>query len=312
MLAQLEERHPGEIRLVVRPFPLLSIHDKASLAAQAAEAAGAQGKYWEMHDFLFERYSEWVDLSPDAFLDWIIPSAADLDLDADLFETDMREGRYEPIVQQAYRRNLASGLTGTPFLFINGQWFRYEASLRNLEAITRLEVLQRRQLPGFPLMDFEPDAVYLAHLQLNTGEVVLRLYPQSAPQAVSSFIYLAEQGWFDGNEIYRVLPGAYVETGDPSGTGLGGPGYFFKLEIDSQLTFDKAGVVALSSSGPGTNGSRYIITLAPQERLTGSRTIFGQVIEGLDLLNALQARVPLDDILSPPEAVVRSVSIEKR
>jgi len=111
--------------------------------------------------------------------------------------------------------------------------------------------------------------------------------------------------------IFRVEPGALVETGDPSDTGFGDAGYHLPDEIDAAWNFDEAGVVALSSAGPGSGGSRFFITLQPLPLLNGSRTVFGRVVEGLDLLMDLPAREPAIDLLSPDAAIVRRVRIEE-
>jgi cyclophilin family peptidyl-prolyl cis-trans isomerase len=117
--------------------------------------------------------------------------------------------------------------------------------------------------------------------------------------AVNSFVFLARQGWFDGSIFHRVLPGNLAETGDPSGTGLGGPGYFFATELDPALTFGEAGVVALSSAGMGTNGSQFFISLAPLPQFDGTRTIFGRWSRGLGDPAGLRRRDPLFDLWSP-------------
>jgi cyclophilin family peptidyl-prolyl cis-trans isomerase len=163
---------------------------------------------------------------------------------------------------------------------------------------------------GPPTIALEPGAAYIAKLHLDTGTILIRLLPESAPLTVSNFIFLAQEGWFDGNEFHRVVPGSYVETGDPTQTGFGNPGYVTQDEIDPTLSFDSAGLVAMSSSGPNTNGSQFFISLAPLPELNGSRTIFGEVIEGLDLLEDLKEREPFDDLLTPPETSILSVTIE--
>lgn len=310
MLAQLENLHPDELRVVYRHFPLVVIHDKASLAGQAAEAAGEQGAFWAMHDLLFERYAEWTQLTPEAFQTWLIDAAGELDLDLKRFKEDLEKGRFASRMDEAYERGLNSGIPGTPFIFANGIVFRLAPTLENLEAVIRLAELEERQFVEYPPFEIDIGADYLAHLELNVGEVIIQLYASSAPQAVNSFVFLAEAGWYDGNPIHRVVPGMLIETGDPTGTGFGDPGYHYETETDPELTFDKAGVVGVSSSGPGVSGSQFFITLAPLPELDGSRTVLGRVIDGLDLLQELDPREPLADLMSPPEAYIVSVTIE--
>jgi cyclophilin family peptidyl-prolyl cis-trans isomerase len=310
VLAQLEALHPENIRIVVRHFPLLSIHDKASLAGQAAEAAGAQGQFWPMHDLLFERWEEWVELPPVEFKEWLIASGATLELDVERFRTEIEAGTYESVMLDAFEKGAASGLPGTPFIFFNNAWFRLSASLNNFEAITRLTLLQAEMYAAPPAMTLDLEASYVARISLDSGEIVIRLLPEAAPQTVNNFIFLAEEGWFNGNSFHRVIPGSLVESGDPSETGFGSPGYIIPDEIDPARSFDLAGVVAMSSTGPNTNGSQFFISLAPLPNLDGTRTIFGEVLEGLDILQELEAREPVEDLLASPEATILSVTIE--
>ncbi|MCE9647450.1 MAG: peptidylprolyl isomerase [Chloroflexi bacterium] len=125
----------------------------------------------------------------------------------------------------------------------------------------------------------------------NGGEFVMQLYPDKAPVTVNSFVFLACKNYFNGVTFHRVLDGFMAQGGDPTGTGMGGPGYEFANE-DSDLTFDKDGVVAMANAGRDTNGSQFFITYGPQEFLNGGYTIFGQVVEGMDVVNGLTRRDP--------------------
>lgn len=312
MLAQLEALHPEDLRVVYRHFPLFSIHDKASLAGQASEAAGAQGKFWPMHDILFERWDEWVDLTPDDFRGWLSIAAIELDLDQGKFNDDLASGRFAPLMEEAFNAALSSGITGTPAIFLNDELFQLAPELPVLEAFVRLEIHENRQFAAYPPMELTSGSDLVARLQLNIGEIIIQLYPDSAPLAVNSFLFLQKEGWFQGNGIIRVISEALVETGDPSGTGFGNPGYHFELEIDPRLNFSEAGMVAITNSGANSNGSKFFITLRPLQELDGQHTIFGRVIQGLELLSTLEGRDPLDDILEPPQAFIESVIIEAR
>lgn len=142
------------------------------------------------------------------------------------------------------------------------------------------------------------------------GEFVIQLYPDKAPITVNSFIFLARQGFFNGVTFHRVLSDFMAQGGDPTGTGMGGPGYQFVNE-DSDLTFDKAGVVAMANAGRDTNGSQFFITFGPQERLNGGYTIFGQVVQGMDVVNAITLRDPDQNPTFPGDAIASIVIIEK-
>jgi cyclophilin family peptidyl-prolyl cis-trans isomerase len=312
VLTQLTEWHPDDLRVIYRHFPLTPIHDKASLAGQAAEAAGAQGYFWEMHDLLFDRYDEWVNLTPEAFQDWLIRAAGDLEMDLGQFQDDLLGETYAQEMQTAFENTAAAGIPGTPFVFLNEEWFRLPLTINNLEAVLRLNLLAERQYEAYPLMSLEPDVQYLAYLHLEGGDVVIQLYPEYAPLGVNSFIFLARNGWYDGTYFHNIQPDIVVEGGDPTGTGFGTPGYSFEIETDPALSFDQPGMVGLQNFGPGTNNGLFFITLAPLSDIDLDLTIFGRVIEGLELLQDLSEREPIDDLLSPPEEVIQSITIEEK
>lgn len=133
---------------------------------------------------------------------------------------------------------------------------------------------------------------YFASVKMATGgQFVIELYPSKAPITVNSFVFLACKGYFNGVTFHRVLEGFMAQGGDPTGTGLGGPGYEFVNE-DSDLVFDKAGVVAMANAGRDTNGSQFFITFGPTPQLNGGYTIFGQVVEGQEVVDAITRRDP--------------------
>jgi cyclophilin family peptidyl-prolyl cis-trans isomerase len=149
-----------------------------------------------------------------------------------------------------------------------------------------------KQYDGAPPMLIDVDKDYFATVRMATGgEFVIQLFPDKAPITVNSFVFLARQGYFDGVTFHRVLEGFMAQGGDPTGTGRGGPGYEFVNEY-SDLTFDQAGVVAMANAGLDTNGSQFFITFAPQPQLNGGYTIFGQVIRGMEVVNAITRRNP--------------------
>ncbi len=129
---------------------------------------------------------------------------------------------------------------------------------------------------------------YTANIETNRGVIVLKLYAAQAPRTVNNFVCLAEDGFYDGVTFHRVIPDFMVQTGDPTGTGRGGPGYTFKDEFDPKLKHDQPGVLSMANSGPGTNGSQFFITHVPTPWLDGKHSVFGQVTQGLDVVNAIQ------------------------
>jgi cyclophilin family peptidyl-prolyl cis-trans isomerase len=145
---------------------------------------------------------------------------------------------------------------------------------------------------AYPPMTIDSAKKYFAtFVMANGGEFTVELYPDKAPLAVNSFVFLARDGYFDGVTFHRVLEGFMAQGGDPTGTGGGGPGYEF-INEDSDLTFDKAGVVAMANAGRDTNGSQFFITFDAAEFLNGDYTIFGQVTEGMDVVNGITRRDP--------------------
>jgi len=119
-----------------------------------------------------------------------------------------------------------------------------------------------------------------ATIETSKGAIVIELYGDKAPKTVENFVKLAKDGFYHGVLFHRVIPGFMVQTGDPTGTGRGGPGYTFEDEISPDLRHDGPGVVSMANRGPDTNGSQFFITLAATPWLDGKHTIFGRVLEG--------------------------------
>ncbi len=165
-----------------------------------------------------------------------------------------------------------------------------------------------------------------ATLRTNRGTVVVKLFPDQAPKTVRNFVELAEGGreWtdpatrqtgtaklYDGTIFHRVIPDFMIQGGDPLGTGTGGPGYKFGDEIHPDLSFNRPYLLAMANAGPGTNGSQFFITTAPTPWLTGKHTIFGEVVSGSEIVDAISKVQtgrndrPVDDV------VLESVVIER-
>ena len=166
-----------------------------------------------------------------------------------------------------------------------------------------------------------------ATLNTSEGTIVLRLFPDHAPKTVSNFVELAEgtREWldpqtrhstreklYDGTIFHRVIPDFMIQGGDPLGTGTGGPGYKFGDEIHPDLTFSRPYLLAMANAGPGTNGSQFFITTAPTPWLNRKHTIFGEVIEGADVVDRIshvKTRAgdrPVTDVVLESVTVTRS------
>lgn len=312
MLARLLAEYPEDVRIVYRHFPLINIHDKAALAAQGSDAAGVQGQFWEMHDVLFERQADWTSLSVDEFQEWLIARAAELEMDEDQFSADLVSEANVSSIQAAWDGGAEIGIPGTPFVLLNRQIYpdNLPMDYANLSSIIELELLEKRQFTACPPMDIDPLKGYVAIIQTEKGDIEVELFVDEAPIAVNSFIFLANNGWYDGVTFHRVIPGFVAQAGDPTGTGFGGPGYAFANEISPNLKFDKAGLLAMANSGPDTNGSQFFITYGPTPDLDGGYTIFGQVIAGMDVATSLTPRNPAQTLDLPPGDRILSVTIE--
>lgn len=312
MLAQLAKDYPEDIRVAYRHFPLISIHDKAALSAQAAEAAGAQGKFWEMHDLLFETQGEWNSMSLEDFETWLEAQAGDLDLDVSQFMTDLNSEENIAKSQKAWDDGSAAGFPGTPLLMINGRYYNGPSDYWNLEAITKVIRFEDQQFTICPPMTIDPAKSYEATIQTEKGDIVVELYPDIAPIAVNSFIFLAENGYYDGVTFHRVIPGFVVQGGDPTGTGFGGPGYAYGIEVSPDVTFDQPGLLSMANSGPTSNGSQFFITLDELPDLNGGYTIFGRVISGMDVVEQITPRDPNQNPGLPPGDMILGITIEEK
>jgi cyclophilin family peptidyl-prolyl cis-trans isomerase len=139
------------------------------------------------------------------------------------------------------------------------------------------------------LVTFDPERTYYARMVTNKGTVLIKFLPQVAPMHVTSFAYLIKLGYFDGLSFHRVITGFMAQGGCPLGTGTGGPGYQFDGEYSPTVKHNKPGLLSMANAGPGTDGSQFFLTFVPTPWLDGKHTIFGEVVEGMDVLKALEA-----------------------
>lgn len=143
-----------------------------------------------------------------------------------------------------------------------------------------------------PPMQIDPQKYYVATLVTEKGDITLELYADKVPHTVNNFVFLAREGFYDNTTFHRVIPGFMAQGGDPTGTGTGGPGYTFADEFDPTLAHDRVGVLSMANAGADTNGSQFFITFTPTPWLDDRHTVFGRVIDGLDVLFSLRERDP--------------------
>ena len=145
----------------------------------------------------------------------------------------------------------------------------------------------RASYSSLPAMILDSESDYVANFRTNQGNFTVKLFSTQTPVTVNNFVFLAQQGFYDGLVFHRVIEGFMIQGGDPTGTGGGGPGYQFQDEIVPGLVFDSPGKLAMANAGPGTNGSQFFITVAATTWLNGNHTIFGEVTEGQNVVNAI-------------------------
>ena len=162
-----------------------------------------------------------------------------------------------------------------------------------------------KQWKTAPALVIDMKRSYRARIETDMGAIVLQLHADKAPRTVNNFVFLARDGFYDGSTFHRVIKDFMAQGGDPTGTGTGGPGYRFEDEFHAQLRHDRAGILSMANAGANTNGSQFFITFAATPWLDGKHAVFGEVAEGIDVLN----RIPPRDPARPAAPAVRILSV---
>ena len=309
----LEDTYGEEVRSVYRHFAL-SFHTKAPITGEAVEAAGAQGKFWEMHDLLYERQQVWGQLPDEQMPEILAGYAAEIGLDAERFAQDLEDHVYLPKVEGDTEIAMQAGLTGTPSYIVNGVVYpTQELGLApaRVDSFIQLLTMQSEQYTEAPPQVLEEGKDYEATISTTKGDIVAELFADQAPVNTNSFAFLAQEGWYDGLDFFYVQQEVAAYTGDPTnmGWGIPFPGYYCGDEITPDSVFDEPGLLALFTPQPGRNSSMFFITYAAQPSFDGRFTIIGRLTDGMDVLEALAAVQPGDGIA--PDSV-ESVVIEER
>lgn len=302
----------GQLRIVYRHMAFLG--DESQWAAEASECAAEQGKFWEYHDKIYT--SQKGENQGALGKDNLKKFAVDLKLDTAKFNQCLDSGKYTDKIKQSNAAAQQFGVTGTPTVFVSGVYIpgQYFGMLESL--IPWLGWLNSK-----PLQFSAPEKVidlakkYTATFKTAKGDIVVELYADRTPTTVNSFVFLSRKKYYDGVTFHRVLTGEgglVAQAGDPSGTGLGDPGFACGDEPDSTLTFAEAGVLAMANSGPNTNGSQFFITLGPRPDLNGKHTIFGRVISGMDVVKKLTPRDPSTTPDAPPGDAIQTIVIGEK
>ncbi len=160
-----------------------------------------------------------------------------------------------------------------------------------------------------PAFIIDPDKRYIATIVTEKGDIVVELFADKAPNTVNNFVFLAREGFYDNTTFHRVIEDFMAQGGDPTGTGMGGPGYTFADEITPDLKHDGPGVLSMANAGPNTNGSQFFITFKATPWLDGKHTVFGRVIKGMDVLLSISPRDPAT--ATEPGDLIQTIRIEE-
>ncbi len=148
--------------------------------------------------------------------------------------------------------------------------------------------MSEKQWDNPPAMQIDPQKTYRVTIKTNRGDMELELYAEHAPKTVNNFVFLAQEGFYDGIVFHRVISDFMIQGGDPTGTGRGGPGYKFEDEVAENPLKHETAVISMANAGLNTNGSQFFITHSPQPHLDGMHTVFGKVVEGQEIVDAIQ------------------------
>lgn len=152
-----------------------------------------------------------------------------------------------------------------------------------------------------PEMQINKDKKYKAEIETSKGTIELELYPEYAPKTVNNFVFLSKEGFYNGVIFHRVISNFVIQGGDPTGTGRGGPGYNFEDEVKDNPLIHERGVISMANAGPNTNGSQFFITHLPQPHLDGNHTVFGKVIQGLEVVDTIQEGDKMEKVIITEE-----------
>jgi cyclophilin family peptidyl-prolyl cis-trans isomerase len=159
-------------------------------------------------------------------------------------------------------------------------------------------------------MQIDPQKTYHAIFETEKGDFTVALFAEQAPKTVNNFVFLARDGFYDDTTFHRVIEDIMAQGGDPTGTGRGGPGYKFEDEFHPSLKHDGPGVLSMANAGPNTNGSQFFITFTATPWLDGRHAVFGKVVKGMDVVNAITIREPAT--ARQPGDRIKTIRIEEK
>ena len=262
-----------------------------------------------MYSAIFSNQTELAALSAEDLTAWLLETAEELDLDVDQFSADIESDEVTQKIDTEKVTMFDAGVSSTPTILVNGRpvsnWT--SAYLSNFIEVMKAEKDMITECPPFII---DVDKEYTAIIETEHGDLVLELYPEAAPMAVNSFVYLAREGFYDGVTFHRVYHDFMAQTGDPTGTGWSGAGYQFREEISPELTYDEPYMVGVARGQvEGTSGSQFFITYVSYPSLNGGYTIFARLVEGMDVLEQITERDADNDSEAPEGDKILSIEI---
>lgn len=292
-MTSLVDAH-DDVRFVYRHYVFEGNGLLAAIAAEAAADLGGEEAFWEMHDLIMVGRPEWTGLTTEAFTAWLGEKAGTIGLDEDAFIGALGNSAYKDLVDEQSIEAKRVGIQKAPVLVVNDSPNTSPPTDLSSLSLIRIASLNARLYSEMPPMVIDPEKKYRAWIETSQGMIVVDLFPDIAPVTVNNFTYLACNGYYDGIIWHRVIDGFVAQTGDPTGTGRAGTGYTIPDEYDTQayieagMSFNRAGLVAMAKAGaPDTARSQFFITLAATPHLDSGFTIFGEVAEGLEVLDEL-------------------------
>ena len=233
-------------------------------------------------------------------------------MDVDQFTADIESEDVIDKITTEQQTLFANGVSSTPTILVNGRpvgnWTA--TYLSNFIEVMKAEKDMVTECPPFVI---DLDKEYTATITTEKGDLVLELYPDQAPLAVNSFVYLAQEGFYDGVTFHRVYHDFMAQSGDPTGTGWSGAGYQYREEIVPDLTFDEAYMVGVArGQAEGSSGSQFFITYVPYPSLNGGYTVFGKLVEGIEVFEQITERDADNNPDAPEGDEIISITITEK
>ena len=320
LLVAIQEQYPEDVRLVYRHF---LFQEKSEITAQALEAAAKQGKFSEFKNYMFDRRSknvenpEHTNLPDDAFWgsvaendldEWLEDYLGELGIDQNQFFEDMYSTEIIEKIKATSEVAEVLMLNSTPTLYVNGRLWAQEVprDFGTLSLFIQILKTQDKEYNECPPNKIQSNIDYSATISTTKGDFIVDLFEEIAPVTVNSFIFLAQEGWYDNLPFF--VTSDLALSGDLSDTTYGGPGYAIIDEFSDDQSLNDIGKLATYSLAPGINGSSFIINKSTQENQK-DLTIFGEVTEGMDIVNALELR---ENIFSPVIDRILKVTINEK